>query len=201
MAAGNWETEGTTDESDSDNQQSGPQAILLVVPIGVPFTEHHWQGLWALGAGIWRHTMVLFTCADQLKQDMGVEEFIVDAGTALQRLVERCGCRYHALDNTSLDKSAPVAELLEKVEEMVHENQGQFFEMVRSNLVFGDEDTENEREDDRCTEVERTAAMFRFPPREIRVLLVGWHGAAVWVEDADVKESTHALKKANSLGK
>ncbi|XP_016300224.1 GTPase IMAP family member 5-like [Sinocyclocheilus anshuiensis] len=132
------ETEGTTDESDSENQQSitdqcspCPHALLLVVPIGVPFTEHHWQGLWArvraLGAGIWRHTMVLFTCADQLPQDMGVEKFIVDGGAALQRLVERCGCRYHALDNTCSDKSAQVAELLQKVEEMVQENQGWFF--------------------------------------------------------------------------
>uniref|UniRef100_A0A8C1S1T9 GTPase IMAP family member 8 n=1 Tax=Cyprinus carpio TaxID=7962 RepID=A0A8C1S1T9_CYPCA len=182
------ETEGTTDESDSKNQQSitdrcspGPHALLMVVPIGVPFTEHHWQGLWArvqaLGAGIWRHTIVLFTCEDQLPQDMGVEEFIVDGGAALQRLVERCGCRYHALDNTCSDKSAPVAELLQKVEEMVQENQGWFFEMARPNLGFGDGHTENEREEDRGTEVEGTAAMFRSSPRELRVLLVGWSGA------------------------
>ncbi|KAL0198260.1 hypothetical protein M9458_006800, partial [Cirrhinus mrigala] len=170
------ETEDTTDETDSENQQSivdqcspGPHALLLVIPIGVPFTEHHWQGLWsrvrALGAGIWRHTMVLFTCADQLPQDMGVEEFIVDSGAPLQRLVERCGCRYHALDNTCSDKSSQVAELLQKVEEMVQENQGWFFEMVRPSLGFGDEETDDERGEDRRTEVERTAAMFRSPPR------------------------------------
>ncbi len=171
------EAEDTTDETDSaENQQSiidrcspGPHALLLVVPIGVPFTEHHWQGLWArvraLGAGIWRHTMVLFTCADQLPQDMGVEEFIVDGGAVLQRLVERCGCRYHALDNTSSDKSVQVAELLQKVEEMVQENQGWYFEMVCPRLGFEDEETDNEREEDRGTEVERTAAMFRSPPR------------------------------------
>ncbi|KAK7175170.1 hypothetical protein R3I93_002159 [Phoxinus phoxinus] len=181
----NLETEDTTDETDSENRQSfidqcspGPHALLLVVPIGVPFTENHWQGLWArvreLGAGIWRHTMVLFTCADQL-QDKGVEKFIVDGGAALQRLVERCGSRYHALDNTSSDKSAQVAELLQKVEEMVRENQGWFFEMVRPRLGFDDE--ENEREEDGVPEVERTAAIFRSPPRELRVLLVGWSGA------------------------
>ncbi|KAK7167344.1 hypothetical protein R3I94_001667 [Phoxinus phoxinus] len=181
----NLETEDTTDETDSENRQSfidqcspGPHALLLVVPIGVPFTENHWQGLWArvreLGAGIWRHTMVLFTCADQL-QDKGVEKCIVDGGAALQRLVERCGSRYHALDNTSSDKSAQVAELLQKVEEMVRENQGWFFEMVRPRLGFDDE--ENEREEDGVREVERTAAIFRSPPRELRVLLVGWSGA------------------------
>lgn len=182
------ETENMPDKADSKNQQyiidhclPGPHALLLVVPIGVPFTEHHWQGLWAqlsaLGAGIWRHTMVLFTSADQLHQDKGVEEFIVDGGPALQRLVERCGCRYHVLDNTSSDKSAQVAELLQKVEEMVQENQGWYFELVRPSLGFEDEETEMEKEEDRDTEVERAAAMFRSPPRELRVLLVGWRGA------------------------
>ncbi|KAK9977372.1 hypothetical protein ABG768_019190 [Culter alburnus] len=184
----NLKTEDTTDETELENQQSiidqcspGPHALLLVVPIGVPFTEHHWQGLWsrvrALGAGIWRHTMVLFTCADQLPQDKGVEEFIVDGGAALQRLVQRCGCRYHALDNTCSDKSAQVAELLQKVEEMVQENQGWFFEMVRPSLGYDNEEIEKEREEDGVSEVERTAAMFRSPPRELRVLLVGWRGA------------------------
>lgn len=109
--------------------------------------------------------MVLFTCADQLPQDKGVEEFIVDGGAALQRLVQRCGCRYHALDNTCSDKSAQVAELLQKVEEMVQENQGWFFEMVRPSLGYDNEEIEKEREEDGVSEVERTAAMFRSPPR------------------------------------
>lgn len=109
--------------------------------------------------------MVLFTCADQLPQDKGVEEFIVDGGAALQRLVQRCSCRYHALDNTRSEKSAQVAELLQKVEEMVQENQGWFFEMVRPFLGFDNEEIEKEREEDGVSEVERTAAMFRSPPR------------------------------------
>ncbi|XP_055050569.2 GTPase IMAP family member 8 [Misgurnus anguillicaudatus] len=184
-----WQLESEdTDERDSENHQSiadqcspGPHALLLVVPIGAPFTEHHWQRLWAqvraLGAGIWRHTMVLFTCADQLPKDSGVEEFIVDGGAALQRLVERCGCRYHAVDNTLSDGSAQVGEVLQKVEEMVQENQGWFFEMERPSLTFEVEEIQGEREEDAVTEVERTQAMFRSPPRELRVLLVGWRGA------------------------
>ncbi|KAA0705974.1 GTPase IMAP family member 8 [Triplophysa tibetana] len=176
------------DQCCPENQQSiidqcspGPHAVLIVVPISAPFTELHWQGLWprvtALGAGIWRHTMVLFTCADQIPKDKGVEEFIVDAGAALQRLVERCGCRYHAVDNNLSDKSAQVAELLQKVEEMVQENQGWFFEMERPSILFEDEEMQREREEDRGTGMERTLAMFRSPPRELRVLLVGWRGA------------------------
>ncbi|XP_051572056.1 GTPase IMAP family member 8-like isoform X1 [Myxocyprinus asiaticus] len=182
------ETGDTTDEGHSENQQfitdqcsPGPHAVLLVVPIGTPFTEHHWQGLWcrvrALGAGIWRHTMVLFTCLDQLSQDKGVEEFIVDGGAALQRLVERCGCRYHTLDNTCSDNGTQVAELLQKVEEIVQENQGWFFEMEKPNLMFEDEEFQEEREGDGVAEVEKTPAMFRSPPRELRLLLVGWRGA------------------------
>lgn len=137
--------------------------------------------------------MVLFTCADQLPQDMGVEEFIVDGGAALQRLVERCGCRYHALDNTCSDKSAQVAELLQKVEEMVQENQGWFFKMVRPSLVFGDEETDNEREEDRGAEVERTAAMFRSPPRgellSISFSFFLWFGGSI--AECPLKTSTH----------
>lgn len=172
-----WQLETEdTDERDPENQQSiidqcspGPHAVLLVVTIEAPFTEHHWQGLWprvtALGAGIWRHTMVLFTNVDQLSKDRGVEEFIVDGGVALQRLVERCGCRYHAVDNTLSDKSAQVAELLQKVEEMVQENQGWFFEMDRPSVLLEDAEIQGEGEEDRVTEVERTQAMFRSPPR------------------------------------
>ncbi|TRY90004.1 hypothetical protein DNTS_001714 [Danionella cerebrum] len=87
---------------------------------------------------------------------MGVEEVIVEGGAPLQRLVERCGYRYYAFDNMCLDKSAQVAELLKKVEEMVQENQGWYFEMVKP-TIFEDEETEIER--------------------ELRILLVGWRGA------------------------
>lgn len=90
----------------------GVHALLLVVPIGESFTEQHRQGmlerLERAGMHVWRYAMVLFTGADRLWGN-GVEEFIAEGGTALQRLVERCGNRYHALDNTCSENGTQVS--------------------------------------------------------------------------------------------
>ncbi|KAM9457797.1 GTPase IMAP family member 8 [Clarias gariepinus] len=160
----------------------GIHAVLLVVPIGQPFTEHHRKGMVdrveAAGTDVWKFSVVLFTRADRLWGN-GVEEFITEGGNALQGLVEKCGNRYHALDNTCTDNSTQVNELLQKVEEMLQENEGSFFAMdemidtpsrewmlqgeVGEQMITGD------------TEV--TSPMFRSPPRELRILLVGWQGS------------------------
>lgn len=148
----------------------GIHAMLLVVPIGEPFTEHHRKGLVdrveVAGTDVWKFSIVLFTRADRLWGN-GVEEFITEGGKALQRLVERCGNRYHALDNTCTDNSTQVNELLQKLEEMVQENEGSFFAMderiethsskwmlqgeVGKGMITGD--------------TEMTSPMFRSPPR------------------------------------
>lgn len=148
----------------------GIHAVLLVVPIGEPFTEHHRKGMVdrveAAGTDVWKFTIVLFTRADRLWGN-GVEEFITEGGKALQRLVERCGNRYHTLDNTSTENSTQVNELVQKLEEMVQDNEGSFFAMderietptsewmlqgeVGERMITGD------------TEV--TSPMFRSPPR------------------------------------
>ncbi|KAJ0000771.1 hypothetical protein NQD34_005791 [Periophthalmus magnuspinnatus] len=108
----------------------GPHAILLVVSVAQPFTDVHRRAaeeqLGALGGGTWRYSMVVFTCVDKLPKGVFIEEHIANTGEALQWLVERCGSRYHAFDNTrkNTEDNTQVPELMEKVEEMITDNQG-----------------------------------------------------------------------------
>ncbi|XP_062841118.1 GTPase IMAP family member 8 [Trichomycterus rosablanca] len=160
----------------------GLHAVLLAVPIGEPFTERHSRGiverLEAAGTDVWKFTVVLFTRADKLWGN-SVEEFITEEGTALQRLVERCRNRYHVLNNTCTDNSSQVSELLEKVEEMVQDNKGYFFAINDSiQISVSERISQGNRPNGGLTvNVGMTSAMFRSPPRELRMLLVGWQGA------------------------
>ncbi|KAF4092847.1 hypothetical protein AMELA_G00025620 [Ameiurus melas] len=160
----------------------GIHAVLLVVPIGEPFTENHRKGIVdrveAAGTDVWKFTIVLFTRADRLWGN-GVEEFITEGGKALQRLVERCGNRYHTLDNTSTENSTQVNELVQKLEEMVQDNEGSFFAMDErietptSEWMLQGEMGKRMNTGDTGV----TSPMFRSPPRELRLLLVGWQGS------------------------
>ncbi|KAL7860543.1 hypothetical protein AOLI_G00168920, partial [Acnodon oligacanthus] len=158
----------------------GVHALLLVVPIGEPFTEQHRRGmlerLESAGMHVWRYSIVLFTGADRLWGN-GVEEFIAEGGAALQRLVERCGNRYHALDNTCSETSMQVSELLQKLEEMVQENDGSFFVINDSiQAPWPAHIRQGEALDGMMGDAE-VSPIFRSPPRELRMLLVGWQGA------------------------
>ncbi|XP_063045938.1 GTPase IMAP family member 8-like [Engraulis encrasicolus] len=99
----------------------GPHALLLVIDVSESFTEEDRtavQGhLELLGERVWSHTIVLFSCGDWLG-DTSIEQHIESGGEALQWVVEKCGNRYHVLDNKKSD-GGQVTELLEKIEEMV----------------------------------------------------------------------------------
>nr|XP_046163412.1 GTPase IMAP family member 8 [Oncorhynchus gorbuscha] len=167
----------------------GPHALLLVVPVSQPFTEGHRKAaekqLGHLGGGAWRSTMVLFTGVDKLPEGTFVEEFIA-AGEPLQWLVERCGNRYHGLDSYTQQSgddnmvNTQVQELLEKVEEQVKENHGWYF-AVNELILLEEEQARKAVEERRVREEreERERQRLRMvggPPRELRVLLLGWKG-------------------------
>lgn len=148
----------------------GIHAVLLVVPIGEPFNEDHRKGMVdrmeSAGTDVWNFSIVLFTRADRLWGN-GVEEFITEGGKALQRLVERCGNRYHALDNTCTDNSTQVNELLQMVDEMVHENEESFFAMDERIETPSSEWVLQREVGERMItgDTEGTSPMFRSPPR------------------------------------
>ncbi|XP_066572368.1 GTPase IMAP family member 8, partial [Amia ocellicauda] len=108
----------------------GPHAFLLLIPVGgVSVTETHRRAvqehLELLSERVWRHTIVLFTYGHELG-DTTIEQHI-ERDKELQRLVEKCGNRYHVLNNSNRGDSTQVTELLDKIEEMVAENWGWHF--------------------------------------------------------------------------
>ncbi|XP_035254781.1 uncharacterized protein LOC118217090 [Anguilla anguilla] len=109
----------------------GPHAFLLVVQLG-RFTEDEARVAGEMaqifGEGALRnHTVVLFTRGDEL-EGRGIEEYL--RGTApeeLRSLLERCGGRYHVLNNRDPADRQQVQRLLEKVERMLEDSGGAFY--------------------------------------------------------------------------
>ncbi|XP_067108151.1 GTPase IMAP family member 9-like [Osmerus mordax] len=108
----------------------GPHTLLLVIKLDVSFTEEDRRSveghLQLLSERVWSHTIVLFTRGDCLG-DTTIEQHIETEGKALQWLVEKCGNRYHVLNNENRGDDTQVTELLDKTEEMVAANSGDVF--------------------------------------------------------------------------
>ncbi|KAL6491230.1 hypothetical protein MHYP_G00015750 [Metynnis hypsauchen] len=112
----------------------GPHALLLTIPI---FPDMEWNQMISkrllklFDDNIWRHTILLFTKADQLGLK-SLEEYLEGSGRPLQALVEKCERRYHALNNRTIDNRKQVIELLDKIDQMVAENGGKTFQLIDS---------------------------------------------------------------------
>ncbi|KAK5875732.1 hypothetical protein CesoFtcFv8_026779 [Champsocephalus esox] len=106
---------------------SGPHAVLLVVRSCASVTEDYIreieEHLEPLGKGVWEHTMLLFTRGDELGL-VSMEQRILTSGPALQKLLQKCGNRYHVVDNRSKGDGTQVKELIRKLEEMVARKKG-----------------------------------------------------------------------------
>ncbi|XP_027145096.1 GTPase IMAP family member 8-like [Larimichthys crocea] len=101
-----------------------PNVILLALPLDTSFTEEQRRvtedNMKVLGPTVWRHVIVLFTVGDALG-DKTIEQHIESEGRPLRWLIEKCGNRYHALNNMSVADDQ-VTGFLEKMEEMVAGN-------------------------------------------------------------------------------
>ncbi|XP_042249924.1 GTPase IMAP family member 8-like [Thunnus maccoyii] len=101
-----------------------PCAIVLVVNVSSSFKDANREALEkqleAGGGPVWSRAMVLFSYGDWLG-DTSIEQRIEGEGEPLQRLVERCGNRYHVLDNKHRGDGAQVNQLIELIEEMLVE--------------------------------------------------------------------------------
>ncbi|XP_043078094.1 GTPase IMAP family member 8 [Puntigrus tetrazona] len=105
----------------------GPHAFLLVLPLDKTFTKKSEQTVMELmslfGEHAWRHTIIIFF--GLWLKDRPVEQYIACEGEALQKLIKKCGNRYHVL--TYLHIKSHVLNLLEMVEDMVTRNRGEYF--------------------------------------------------------------------------
>lgn len=99
-------------------------ALLLVVNVSSSFKDTHGEAMekhLEVGGGqVWSRAMVLFSYGDWLG-DTSIEQRVESEGGPLQRLVEKCGNRYHVLDNKRRGGGAQVTELIELIEEMLVE--------------------------------------------------------------------------------
>uniref|UniRef100_W5LWL1 AIG1-type G domain-containing protein n=1 Tax=Lepisosteus oculatus TaxID=7918 RepID=W5LWL1_LEPOC len=119
----------------------GPHTFFLVTPLGRSTGEEK-RTLEIFGEKALEHTIILFTHADELTS-MTLEES-VHTGS---RLLEKCGNRYHALNNKDRG-STQVTELLEKIEELVAGNKGSYY----STEMYQEAESQKEREEERLRE-------------------------------------------------
>lgn len=106
----------------------GPHAFLFCVPVTLPGRSNlHDLGFIKNFFGpdaSQRHTLVLFTHSDMLK-DGNVEEYVAAKRPELLELVEKCGDRYHVLKKER--NGTNIEELLERLEQVVKENGGSHY--------------------------------------------------------------------------
>lgn len=110
----------------------GPHALLLVVRSCASVTEDYFrqieEHLELLGKRVWGHTIVLFTRGDELGS-IPIEQRIQNGGKSFQKLLERCGNRFHVIENKRRgDDGKQVMELMRKMEEMVKERGGRHYD-------------------------------------------------------------------------
>uniref|UniRef100_A0A3Q2CH84 GTPase IMAP family member 8 n=1 Tax=Cyprinodon variegatus TaxID=28743 RepID=A0A3Q2CH84_CYPVA len=105
------------------------QRFTLFSISSLAFTEKDLKALvevlMPLTARVWRHCMVLFTRGDWLN-GLPVENYIIREGKELQELLEKCGNRYHVLNNFDYNDPVQVKELFRKIINMVKQNKGCF---------------------------------------------------------------------------
>ncbi|KTF71192.1 hypothetical protein cypCar_00048633, partial [Cyprinus carpio] len=115
----------------------GAHAVLLIIRVDTRFKETERKALQGhldlLGERVWSHTIVLFTCGDSLL-DTSIEQHIESEGEDLQWLLDKCGNRYHVLNNQNRSDDTQIKELLEKIDETVAQNNGFHFQIDRKIL-------------------------------------------------------------------
>ncbi|XP_067117118.1 GTPase IMAP family member 8-like [Osmerus mordax] len=188
----------------------GPHALLLVIQGGGSFTEKHRlsveKHLQLLNECVWSHTVVLFTHGDYLG-DTTIEQHIQQEGKALQWLVEKCGKRYHVLNNNNRGDGSQVTELLDKIEEMVAGNRGGHYEIKRGILdkvkKWRRTKEEKEKESHQVPKQREIHQTFT----ELRIVLLGWRGAGksssgntiLGREEFDLRTAAQCVKRVGEV--
>ncbi|KAM3820978.1 GTPase IMAP family member 8-like [Vipera latastei] len=112
--------------------QPGPHALIFVTQVG-RFTAEDVtaaKGVWdMLGDESTRHTIVLFTCVEDLRGE-SLKEYVRKSNNHnLRDLIQRCGNRFCGFNNKAAgaDCQAQVSELMKMVQIVVSENRGRHY--------------------------------------------------------------------------
>ncbi|XP_051994437.1 GTPase IMAP family member 4-like [Xyrauchen texanus] len=110
----------------------GPHVLLLVIAVG-PFTQEERETLelikMTFGQQAQTYTIVVFTRGDNLSKS--IEDYLKEGNSHVTKLIDDCGGRYHVLNNKE-KSDAQVTSLLKKIDMMVSNNGGTFY----NNLNF-----------------------------------------------------------------
>ncbi|XP_075884379.1 uncharacterized protein LOC142889483 isoform X2 [Nelusetta ayraudi] len=107
----------------------GPHALLLTLRVDTLVTAGHVrEHLELFGENAWRHTILLFTHGDQLREGVDIAQHIHGGGRDLQWILHKCRDRYHVVSGAEVDWGRnAVTELLQKVEKMAATNRCEAF--------------------------------------------------------------------------
>uniref|UniRef100_A0A672KB61 GTPase IMAP family member 8 n=1 Tax=Sinocyclocheilus grahami TaxID=75366 RepID=A0A672KB61_SINGR len=107
----------------------GPHVFLLLIPVS-RFTQEEENTVKIIqqtfGENSIMYTMVLFTRGDDLKKKT-IEEYLGNPESAMMKLIEQCGNRYHVFNNNKTEDRMQVSELLQKISDMVAANGGSYY--------------------------------------------------------------------------
>ncbi|XP_062395846.1 GTPase IMAP family member 9-like isoform X1 [Sardina pilchardus] len=149
----------------------GPHVFLLVIRLGVRFTEEEINTVkWIqknFGKRSAQFTIVLFTHVDQLRGKSVKNALNKD----LQTLIDNCGGRYHAFDNEQKDDQTQVLELLEKIDSMVEKNGGEYY----TNKMYQEVQSRIREEEERRRQEEqreREEKEMKIRERERQIMMV-----------------------------
>ncbi|KAM4567043.1 GTPase IMAP family member 7-like [Odontesthes bonariensis] len=106
----------------------GPHVFLLVVRLGIRFTEEEKKAVkWItenFGKEAAKYTLVLFTRGDELMEST-VEEYL-DKNADLKELTDECKAGSVVFDNTCMKNRTQVADLFEQIDMAVQMNGGHY---------------------------------------------------------------------------
>lgn len=99
---------------------SGCLLFLLVIPVD-SFSKRDGRAIekyvGVLGDAVWSHALVLFTWGDELRGN-NIEKHIEKKGEPLQKILRKCGHRYHVVNNKCPEDYTQVTELLNILKRM-----------------------------------------------------------------------------------
>nr|XP_017210193.2 GTPase IMAP family member 8 [Danio rerio] len=108
----------------------GPHVFIIVLNLGQRFTQEEAKSVQIIqetfGENSLMYTMVLFTRGDYMR-DQTIEQCLGKPGSPLMKLIETCGHRFHVFNNNQTEDQTQVADLLEKIDNMVKANGGSFY--------------------------------------------------------------------------